>query len=186
MIAEMGIAVMDSDAIYRSLSAKGSVLLEELCGFFGEHILDLKGNLDRGKLSELVFGDDIKLENLNRITHKHILSEVLRQAREVYGGSRGGLVVVQAPLLFESGFDKHCAFTVCVIADDQSCIKRIMVRDSLTEEQAGLRLSKQKSNSFLQKECDYSIFNNTDVAVLREQTERVFYTILGEKEYDKA
>ena len=178
IIADMGIAVIDTDSVYRRLTQRGSELLGVLAGFFGEHILDASGNLDRKRLAQLVFGDDRLLSRLNEITHKHIIKGVLEQTGRVEAHSREGLVVVQAPLLFESGFDKKCEITICVVASDNHCINRLRIRDSITEEQARIRLSKQKDNSFLERNCDYIIINNEDFGYLKQRTEEVLGEVL--------
>lgn len=178
-IAEMGFAVIDSDMVYRTLTEKGSPLLRELTEFYGAYILNTSGDLDRKKLGSLVFGDDALLLKLNKITHKHIYTAILQWAEEVSANNVGGFAVVQAPLLFESELDKRCALKVCVLAPEEQCLLRLQTRDGLTEEEAKIRLSKQKSNSFLMQNCDYSIVNDGDIDQLRERTSKVFLKILG-------
>ncbi|HAN21827.1 MAG TPA: dephospho-CoA kinase [Clostridiales bacterium] len=181
-ISEMRIAVIDSDIVYRSLTVKGSPLLKELTDSFGVGIIDENGSLDRKKLSRIVFNDDKHLTKLNNITHKHILKNIIEWAEKAALSSKGGLVVVQAPLLFESGFNEKCDITVCVLTSDEQCLNRLQNRDELSPEQAKIRLSKQKDNSFLKKKCDYIINNDSDLITLKKNTERVFTEIIGVKE----
>ncbi|HBR31574.1 MAG TPA: dephospho-CoA kinase, partial [Clostridiales bacterium] len=150
-IENMGFRVIDSDRVYRSLTLTGSPMLRELTSHFGKNILDTNGGLDRKKLSEIVFDDDDKLELLNRITHKRIIAAVLDWSAEVSAASTGGFAVVQAPLLFESGLNEKCAITVCVIAPEEDCIRRLVERDGLSRERAELRLKKQKISEFLKR-----------------------------------
>jgi len=178
MIASMGIAVIDCDAVYHELLESSEPLKQELIGFFGTEILDHEGSIDRKALGRIVFADDTLLMKLNQITHKHILQTVLRRAEAAAPKSRGGLVVVQAPLLFESGFDKQCYKIVGVIAPDEQSVERLCKRDNLAKEQAAIRLSKQLDNEYLKARCDYIIYNNSDLAALRANTERVFENIL--------
>lgn len=181
IISDMGISVIDTDLVYRRLTEKGSSLLGELTAFYGDYILDTNGSLYRKRLAEIVFKDDIMLDRLNAITHKHILKNVLEWAEKAAPESMGGLVVVQAPLLFESGFDKRCDITICVIATDEHCLRRLQSRDMLSEQQAILRLSKHKSNTFLRENCDYTINNDSGITELRIRTQEVFDNILGGK-----
>jgi len=178
-ISDMGIVVIDSDKVYRNLTEKGSLLLDELTNFYGNVILDSNGNLDRKKLAEIVFGDDSLLSQLNKITHKHILISIIQWAEKASLNSRGGLAVVQAPLLFESGFDKKCEIIVSVIASEEQCLQRLQTRDGLTAEQALIRLSKQKDNDFLKQNSNYIIKNYSGITELKNRTEKVFEEILG-------
>jgi dephospho-CoA kinase len=155
IIEEMGIAVIDCDKVYHELLEKDTPLLNELTGFFGKEILGKDGALNRKALGEIVFSDDRLLNKLNEITHKHILKSVLERAGKAAPNSRSGLVVVQAPLLFESGFDKKCQKIVGVIAPEDKSIERLNIRDNITREQAEKRLSKQLDNDFLKSRCDY-------------------------------
>lgn len=178
ILEEMGIAVIDCDAVYHELLEKSADLLNELTSFFGREILKKDGSLDRKALSKIVFSDDKLLKKLNEITHKHILKSVLERAGKAAPDSRGGLVVVQAPLLFESGFDKKCDKIVGVIAPEDMSVERLNKRDNITKEQAETRLSKQLDNNFLKSRCDYIICNDSDLATLRVNTEEVFEKIL--------
>jgi dephospho-CoA kinase len=178
MLAEMGFAVIDCDVVYHELIQKSSPLQNELTNFFGTEILDKDGSLNRKVLGKIVFADDKLLGKLNEITHKHILNDVLMRAEKAASESKGGLVVVQAPLLFESGFDRKCHKIVGVIAPENKSIERLNKRDSITKEQAETRLSKQLDNDFLIQNCDYIIYNDSDLTSLREKTEEVFGKIL--------
>lgn len=178
IIESMGIAVIDCDAVYHALLEKSEPLKNELTGFFGMEILNNEGEIDRRALGRVVFADDKLLSKLNEITHKHILQNVLERAERLAPESRGGLVVVQAPLLFESSFDKQCYKIVGVIAPEEKSVERLNRRDNLTAEQAKTRLSKQLDNDFLKKRCDYIIYNDSDLAALQANTKSVFEKIL--------
>lgn len=178
-IANMGIAVIDSDKVYHSLTVKGSPLLAELTHYYGKIIIDSVGNLDRKKLAEIVFGDDDLLIQLNKITHKHIINSVIEWSEKAALEKTVKIAVVQAPLLFESGLNTRCDAIVCVLSSDEQCLERLQIRDKLTLEQAKIRLSKQKDNTFLEQNCDYIIRNNLDLTELKNNTERFFNEIIG-------
>lgn len=179
IISDMGIKVIDSDEVYRSLTKKGSLLLTELAVAFGDEIIGSDGELDRKILAGMVYKNNL-FDKLNKLTHTHIIKKTLELSQELSAKSRGGLVVILAPLLFESGFYKSCEKKVCVISSDADCIKRLQLRDGLTAKQAKDRLSRQKDNLFLIKNCDYMIENNGGFDRLKKQTEAVFLEILGE------
>lgn len=171
---EMGFAVIDCDVVYAELTQKGSPLIEKLAQTFGRNVVKADGELDRKTLSGVVFGDKEKLQILNDITHGAILAEVLKKAEILSPESKGNIVIVQAPLLFESGFDKKCIYNVCVISSLESGIERLKKRDLLTEDQAKARLASQLDNEFLRSKCDFVIENDGDISSLKNNTKRVF------------
>ena len=157
--AELGIKTIDTDKVYHDLTARATDCLREISQAFGSEVVK-NDSLDRRALANIVFSSDEKLALLNKISHKHILNEVRRQMvmhRE--GGARG--VIVDAPVLFESGFDNECDATIAVCADTDIRIARIMARDNISEEKAVARIRSQKSDEWLRSKCDYYIENNT-------------------------
>ena len=89
--------------------------------------------------------------------------------------------IVDAPLLFESGFNEECDLTVCVISDEEKRISRIVDRDGITYETAKKRIGTQISDTELVNLCDYVITNNDDIPSLRSQTLRIAKLILENK-----
>ena len=85
--------------------------------------------------------------------------------------------IVDAPLLFESGFDKECDVIVAVVADRQKRIERILERDNITLEMAELRLSKQQEDSFYTDKADYVIENNGALDLLDRQVESIYNSL---------
>ncbi len=156
-----GIPSIDTDKVYRDiLSREGSECLFELILEFGEEIA-VDGVLDRRKLASIVFaeGNEDKLKRLNTISHKHILKET-RLMISQYEKEGAAAVIVDAPVLFESGFDSICDITLCVTAPDSVCIQRICKRDGRSEAEARRRLASQKSVEELRGLCTFEIVND--------------------------
>lgn len=170
IFAALGVPVIDTDAVYRLMSGPAHTPTEcmtELVSAFGERILNPDNSLNRRAMADIVFapdGDTARAQ-LNRITHAHILRETKRLA-QVYADEGCRFVLIDAPLLFESGFDALCRYTVCVTAPDSVCVKRITARDGITEEEARRRLSAQIPAEELAKRCDYVIVNDGVASVL--------------------
>ena len=157
--ARIGIGSIDTDRVSRIVTGPGSPCLMELAEHFGDDIIDNDGSLKRRELASLAFSSPEETAVLNSITHKYILSETRRMISEA--GERGeDLIIVDAPQLFESGFDKLCDVTVGVIADDDICLERIIKRDGINENEAKKRLSRQFTNEYFIERCDYIIINN--------------------------
>ena len=119
-----------------------------------------------------MFSDCEKLVRLNKITHKHILAKVRDLIAEYKkSGHRG--VIVDAPLLFESGFDAECDTTICVCADKSARLERIVLRDSISCDKAMVRINSQVSDDELRRKCDYTIENNSTPEDLRMQVTEI-------------
>lgn len=160
LFTKYGVMSIDTDRVYRETTTKkGSECLMELTTEFGSSILTEDGELYRPKLAEIVFSDKEKLDKLNKITHKHIKKDTLALLDQ-YKSEGACAVIIDAPVLFESGFDKMCDFTVCVTSPTDRKIDRIMTRDQITREQALARLNSQKSDSELIALATYQIDNS--------------------------
>jgi dephospho-CoA kinase len=115
---------------------------------------------------------------LNEITHRHILAEVRRRIDAAKDMGRE-VVIVDAPLLFESGFDRECNYIIGVISDDETSVKRVTARDNIDQNTARKRLEKQKSNDFLKANCHFIIENNSTVEELLRRAREIYDTIGG-------
>ena len=179
-----GIKCLDTDKVSREVCLPGKPCLLELVEYFGEGILLPDGTLNRKGLAELVFGEpdeelkSVKHAALNRITHKHIIDAINAwlSEREAAGDS---VAVVDAPQLFESGFDRHCDYIVGVIAKREVRLRRIIARDRISEDAANKRIDSQKSDEFFKNNCDFVVYNNAGIDVLGAQVstllERINY-----------
>ena len=177
--ANRGIPALDTDELYHSMISHDSECTRELVLAFGEHILNCESGIDRRKLADEVFSDSTgeKRKKLNSITHNLILKECRKWLSEK---EKTGCpaAIIDAPLLFESGFDKECDVIVCVEADEATRIKRITERDKISDEMAIKRIKTQADDEFLEKNSDFIIKNSQDVASLDLQVEKICRLIL--------
>lgn len=180
MFAERGIPSIDTDAVYRKMTSpvcdvsRLSPCMLELVGRFGERVLSPDLSLNRPVMRQIVFGEtaeDGALDDLNRITHRHILTETKRESDRLYKCGYP-IVLIDAPVLFESGFDKMCECVICVSAPEDVLVKRICNRDNLSEEDARRRLASQKSVHELEERADFVIYNDDTRPVLYERVDR--------------
>ncbi|MBQ8546580.1 MAG: dephospho-CoA kinase [Clostridia bacterium] len=157
------IPAIDTDRVYREITTKkGTPCLLELANTFGKEILNENGELDRKKLATIVFegeGAKQRLEKLDKIAHRYIKIDTENIINQ-YKNEGKIAVIIDAPVLFESGFDKMCDFTICVIAPLEMKLERIIKRDNITREKALARLNSQLSNEELIKLSTYQIDNS--------------------------
>ena len=139
-LRELGYAVADADAISHALTAPGGRALPLLREAFGDTVFD--GDvLNRRALGSMVFADSEKREQLNRILHPMIISEI--HAALLSHDAPDTLVFGDIPLLYECGmahmFDQ--IWVVSVPEDVQ--LDRIVMRDGLSREDAQKRIDAQ-------------------------------------------
>lgn len=172
-----GINSLDTDKLSRMVCMPGKPCLEELKAYFGFEIINDDGSLNRSMLASIVFADghESDLRMLNRITHRYIL-EYCRKWIAEQRDNGSGAVVIDAPQLYESGFDAECDFIVAVVANEEKRIERIIRRDGITREDATGRLSSQHSDDFFLSHVDYVIRNNGE-----DLSEQVMSLLVREK-----
>ena len=169
IFGELGIPSVDTDRVYRDMTSPApqlSVCMKALVDRFGPEVASDDNSLNRVVMRNLVFsGDKQALEDLNRITHALILEETNRIAAELYENG-AEIVLIDAPLLFESGFNRMCECVVCVTAPEKTLIRRIIRRDGLCEEDAKKRLAVQKSVAELEERSDFVISNDAEYEIM--------------------
>ena len=166
---ENKIPAVDTDAVYREMTQTDSPCLRALALEFADVIISEDGSLNRKALAELVFsgeGNEKRLKRLNEITHKYILDET-RARLEQFRAEGFLAAIVDAPVLFESGFDEECDLIVCVIADRDIRLSRIIERDNIDVAAATRRIDSQISNEELISRSDFVIYNNSDLNTLK-------------------
>lgn len=166
---ENGWFIIDADSVAREVCSKGTKCLSEIKAQFGAGVIDTDGNLKRKELGEIVFSDKSRLDKLNSITHKYIVEEIKNRAK-----NNDGNIVIDAPLLLETGLDSLCDKTLCVLADEDIRIKRICKRDMISAETAKNRIASQKEDSYYRERCDFAVMNNGTEEELIMETAKIF------------
>ena len=152
-IEEAGGLVLDCDAIYHALLAADRHLLSAIEARFPGTVES--GALQRKKLGSIVFSDEQALLDLNAITHSAVKAEVLRRLE-----TAPRLAAIDAIALFEGGLAELCDITVAVTAPEEDRVKRLMLRDGISEEYARKRIAAQHDESWFRKRCDHILENN--------------------------
>lgn len=153
VIRDQGGLVLDCDAIYHQLLAADQGLLASIEGRFPGTVEN--GELQRKKLGAIVFSDKNALLDLNKITHSAVKAEVLRRLE-----STPRLAAIDAIALFEGGLAELCDVTVAVTAPVEDRVRRLMLRDSISESYARSRIAAQHDESWFREKCGYILENN--------------------------
>ena len=162
LIEEMGGVVLDCDAIYHRLLKTDKDLLYAISTRFPGTVTD--GVLDRKKLGSIVFQDKAALLELNRIAHGAVKQEVLRLLNP-----EPALAAIDAIALFEGGLSELCKPTVAITAPLEDRVKRLILRDGISEEYARSRINAQRPQEEFVALCDVNLENNGTKEQFREK-----------------
>ncbi len=171
-LQQKGCTVIDADQVARNVVEKGSACIADIVLEFGVEYLTMDGNLNRRKLGESVFTDKVKLKKLNDIMFPYIINNIKEKIAEAKEASEG-IIILDAPTLFESGCDKFCDKVISVIAAQDVRCHRIIERDGLSEEEAMHRITAQHSDSFYTERSWMVLQNNSDVDDLKQQADQM-------------
>ena len=128
MFKELGAEVLDADAIAREAVAVGEPAWQELRRLYGEDYFHADGTLNRSRLAQLVFADPEERRRLDELIHPRVEAEL--QARVAELARRGAaLVLVEVPLLFETGREAAFDRVIVVAAPEALQIRRLRGRD---------------------------------------------------------
>lgn len=108
-----GVAIIDCDLLARRVVEPGRPALAKIVSTFGEGVLNQDGTLDRKLLGAVIFADPAKRLMLNRIVHPAVRREILSLVIE-YWLTATPMVVIEAPLLIESGLHKYMSEIIVV------------------------------------------------------------------------
>lgn len=154
-MSDLGCFIIDSDKIARDVLNQCDCI-EQICSVFGNSIKKSDGKISRVKLANIAFSSDENTKKLNAITHPLILKQIKKEIKALKN-KQNSIIVIDAPLLFESKLDKICNVIVSVITPENDRLKRIMKRDCLSEVQAKQRISRQHDNKFYLDNSDYTL-----------------------------
>ncbi|KAF0468135.1 dephospho-CoA kinase [Pediococcus pentosaceus] len=159
------IPVVDADQIAHEILTVDEVKVK-LMDTFGESILDKNQNIDRRKLVPIVFNDQRQLEKLNIIVQPYIRTEIVRQL-DTFSASK--VVVLDAPVLFEQGYEKMADYLMVIKTSAQIQVERLMQRDSLNEIDAQKRIQAQMPIEEKVKKADIVIDTSGTIEETRSQ-----------------
>lgn len=158
----LGTPVFEADIVAKDL-LKNKEILHKLKKMFGNNILDSKGAVDRSKLADIVFKDDIKLEELNSIIHPAVRDKFMIWAEKMKSNH---YVIIEAAILFESGFNKMTDYTILVTAPEQMRIERVSRRDGIPEDNVRARIRNQLPEEQKKELADFIICNDNSELII--------------------
>ena len=161
----LGASIISADQVGHEAYTPNTEAWEHVVSAFGDEILQDDGEIDRRKLGTIVFSDPGQLERLNQIMHPR-MAQMVADKVEVLRGQGVEVVVVEAALLFEAGWDSLVEEVWTTDSPEQAVIERLKVRNGMSEEEARKRMSSQMGRTERLNRSDYVIENSGDMVAL--------------------
>jgi len=174
IMGELGAIVFDADKLAREaveLGTRGYVAITEV---FGPEVLLPGGEIDRPALARRVFANDIERRELEAVLHPEIFRIFEERIAPFRDGD--GIVVFDAPLLIESGYDQRCDMVVLVEAPEEMRVRRV-IEFGRSEQDVRSRMAVQTSDEVKAFRSDAVIQNLGTLDELREQVEQLWMEI---------
>ena len=162
-LKKRGCCIIDADEIARQLTSPGGEALDPIREKFGESVFYDDGTLDRKKLGNIVFKDEEKLKILEEITTKIVIRKITDKIHQMKESGYEGIVILDAPLLFEFGMEGLADENWLVICDRERRIKRLENRDGLSRREITDRMANQLSDEKKMDMADQSIDNSGSI-----------------------
>ncbi|MGN7760825.1 dephospho-CoA kinase [Paenibacillus sp. 22594] len=169
IFVDKGARLVDADVIAREVMLPGSPVLAAAVQEFGGEILQADGTLNRARLGEIVFHDPEARQKLNDLTHPAIRREIKNRMYALEQEEPQRLVIVDIPLLYESRLDNLFQEIIVVYIPRELQLARLVERNTLTMEQAEVRLNAQMDIEQKRSKATYVIDNSGNLDDTRQQ-----------------
>lgn len=165
ILRAIGYKVYDCDSEAKRIMDSNYLIRIGIKNHISPSAININGEIDRKRLSEVVFKDQQKLLTLNRIVHPFVVDDILIWARK-HQDER--LLFVETALPQESGIDKIADGIVEVSAPEETRIIRVMKRNKLSKEEVKSRIKSQHAELDARRETQFNpiIINDDRMAIL--------------------
>uniref|UniRef100_A0A0N5BX58 Dephospho-CoA kinase domain-containing protein n=1 Tax=Strongyloides papillosus TaxID=174720 RepID=A0A0N5BX58_STREA len=159
----LNIPVVDADVIAREIVKNGTSVHKKLRESFDSSFFNPEtGELNREKMAEYVFRDIGARKLLNSITHPPIKRRIILEIIKAFFKGHQFLIL-DIPLLFESGMAKFVQKIVVVSCDGETQANRLMKRDNITRSEAANKINAQMPLRLKRERANFIVDNNGNV-----------------------
>ena len=170
---ELGVKVVSSDILAREAVAQDSPVYNKIVNYFGKKVLTEDGSLNRRMLRRIIVNDNIAKKALESFIHPEIIK--LMDSQMIKAEKDGDhVVVVEVPLLFESGIEDRFDLVIVIIAARKLRVKRLMERDDVSREDAEALLNYQLPDEDKAKRAEFVIKNDGSFAQMIRSVDHLY------------
>lgn len=169
IFAGLGAKILDADVIARDVYRSSPGITRKIINIFGKEVLGKDGRINKAKLSQKAFVNKNTCLKLNRVVHPcvtRILKESISKLK--------GVIIIDAPLLIESGFYRFVDFIVLIKCPFKLQLQRAVKNSRLPEAAIRRRLACQLSFKNKKRYADFIINNGGSIAALKAQVKKVY------------
>lgn len=170
---ELGAKVIYADELAKKIMEEDENLKKKIKKIFGEEAY-IGEKLNRKFIADIIFSDEIKKRKLESLVHPAVIKKIISEFKKIAKEKKYDLVIVEAALIFESGFDNELDYVVVVDADEEIKIKRIMERDNCSREEVLKRMKMQMDPAKKRELADIVIQNDGDIEMLKDRVKFLY------------
>lgn len=167
----LGAFVLDADEEAKKLITSNETVQHELISEFGTDIIDGTGRVDKNKLSRVAFQDEDHQQRLNSVVHPYIFNLIDKEFNRVFNDKKHGVFIVDAALIYETGFDAHLDYVIVVTAHLKNRMERALGRETLSREEILKRVDFQWPEEEKVNMADFVVHNDGAEAELQKNIE---------------
>ena len=156
----LGAFVLDADEEAKKLITSNETVQHELISEFGTDIIDGTGRMNKNKLSRVAFQDEDHQQRLNSVVHPYIFNLIDKEFNRVFNDKKHGVFIVDAALIYETGFDAHLDYVIVVTAHLKNRMERALGRETLSREEILKRVGFQWPEEEKVNMADFVVHND--------------------------
>ena len=174
----LGAFVLDADEQAKKLITSNETVQHELISEFGTDIIDGTGRVDKNKLSRVAFQDEDHQQRLNSVVHPYIFNLIDKEFNRVFNDKKHGVFIVDAALIYETGFDAHLDYVIVVTAHLKNRMERALGRKTLSREEILKRVGFQWPEEEKVNMADFVVHNDGTEAELQKNIESLIKKLI--------
>lgn len=149
-----------ADEVAHKIKEKGQPCYEQLVQLLGREVLNEDGQINKNKMAAIIFADQQILKKVNEIVHPGVKEYILERMKEADKKEDIRFFFIEAALLIEAGYQDIVDELWYIYADKEVRRKRLQENRGYSPEKIEQIMSKQLSEEFFFKSCDFVIDNS--------------------------
>ena len=172
-----GAQVIDADRLARRVIARDTPGWREVIAAFGHNVLNVDRTVNRARLAGIVFRNRRKRQQLEAIIHPKVRRAFDRRMAQLARHDPHAVVIYDVPLLIETGLHRLVDRVIVVTADRATQLRRLTLRDGLTQAESARRLKAQMPLARKRRYADRVLDSTAPLDRLRRTVQRLYTSL---------